>query len=276
MSRFAGLAVLIFAGYSFSQNPSLSAFQALAYAAPTQSTSLVAPKDPQATALAQRALAALGATNLSPGETVLASGTLTVSGTYPIVFPILMKSRGTDQLRSELTTSKGVRVTIIRGGYGKIVQPDGTFRWLSTENTVSQRVAYIPALSLLAEHQTTTTSAQYIGTTSLEGGSADVIALAVYEQTGPITASEQSTNTRKLFYIDHDTGLVLRVQEMHYSENGSGDSQSEETRYSDYRQIQGVMIPFHQQTYVNGQVMFDLALSDVTFGALLSDSDFSL
>lgn len=237
--------------------------------------STTAPKDPTANSIAQRALNALGAAQIQANEGVIASGTLSLGGNKPATFPIVMKSRGTEQLRSELTTPKGTRITIINDGAGKIVQPDGTVRWLDTENTVSQRVTQIPALSLLAEYQLPTVSTQYMGTANVNGSTADVIALGVYSATKATSAQSESQLTQKLFYIDHSSSLILRMQEIHYSENGS-DSDGVEIRYSDYRSVQGVMVPFDQQTYANGKLVFDFSVSNVSFGVTLPDSDFVL
>jgi hypothetical protein len=212
---------------------------------------------------------------MQPSEGVIASGVLSLNGNKPATLPIVMKSRGTAQLRSELTTSKGVRITIVNSGSGKIVQPDGTVHWLDTENTISQRVTQIPALSLLAEYQLPTVSTQYMGTANVDGSTADVIALGVYAATKTASADKESQLTQKLFYIDHSTSMVLRMQEIHYSENGN-DSDGVEIRYSDYRAVQGVMVPFNQQTYANGQPLFGIVLSNVSLGAALPDSDFAL
>jgi hypothetical protein len=241
-----------------------------------QSASVNTPKDATANLVAQRALTALGATQIQTGEGVLVSGTLNVSGNKPAAFPIVLKSRGTAQLRTELTTSTGVRVTIVSNGSGKIIQPDGSVRWLTPDNTISQRITHIPVLSLLAEYQQPTVSTQYLGTTSIDSTTADVVGLGIFVANNVVSAQQQSQNTQHLFYIDHASGLLLRVQELHYAENVNGDSQGLETRFSDYRAIQNVMIPFHQQTYVDGQLLFDLSLTNVTLPVSLTDSDFSL
>src|SRR5215831_17652304 len=63
-----------------------------------------ASPSPTANALAQRALTALGGADLFSGVGITATGTLAVYGNNPTVLPIVIKSRGTNQIRSELTT----------------------------------------------------------------------------------------------------------------------------------------------------------------------------
>jgi hypothetical protein len=235
-----------------------------------------APKDPQASSIAQRSLAAMGSGSVTPNQTVQAAGTLTLHGTSDTAFPVILKSRGTQKLRTELTTSKGVRLSIVNTGHGIIRQPDGSVRQLSDANTLAQRVSHIPALSLLSEYPQNTVALEYLGNLVVDGSTVDIVAVSLYLGATVKDAQSSQGRTRTLYYIDSKTGLVNRIDQLNYAENDPTDTQKLQTHLSDYRLVNGVAVPFLQETYAEGQPLFTLALNSVTFGVTVSDSDFSL
>jgi hypothetical protein len=108
----------------------------------------------------------------------------------------------------------------------------------------------------------------------VDGSIADVVAVGIYSGPGSSKVQPPSQKNQTLFYVDHSTGLVVRVQQLNYSENVQNSTQTLETRYSDYRKIDGFMVPFHQQTYADGKLLFDLLLNSASFGVAVTESDF--
>jgi len=237
---------------------------------------IAAPKDATATAVAQRSLNLMGTNQLVPGQTVTVTGAITLSADKPVVFPVVITSRGSSQMRSVITTPKGPRLFIVNNGHGVIRYPDGTVKWLADENMVSQRVSHIPAISLLSEYASPGTSLENIGPATVDGRLADVVAIGIYSGNDTSSAQQEAKKTRTLIYSDHASGLVLRVQQLNYGEDIRSDAQQFETRYSDYRDVSGVLVPFHQQLYVDGRLLQDFVISSVTFGTIVSDADFAL
>jgi hypothetical protein len=235
-----------------------------------------APKNAQASAVAQRSLAAMGSNNLVPNQTALAAATLTLHGNSDTAFTVVLKSLGTQQLRTELTTSKGLRLTIVNAGHGIIRQPDGSIRQLSDANTLAYRVNHIPALSLLSEYPQNTVALEYVGNSVVDGSTVDIVAASLYLGATVQAAQASQNRTRVLYYIDGKTGLVNRIDQLNYAENNPIDVQNLQTHLSDYRLVNGVAVPFRQETYADGQPLFTLVLNSVTFGVTVSDSDFSL
>jgi len=233
-------------------------------------------RDASAIAIVQSSLAAMGGPRLAVGQSVIMTGTLTVAGTTPVSFPITIKTHGTNQLRSELTTPKGLRVTVISGGAGAIKYPDGRLKRLAYENVAGYRNQYLPALSSLFEVSLTNMSVENLGQANVDGATADVVALGNSSRPKLESPSEATQASQMLFYIDRTTRFVSRIQCSHFSENTSNDSQGMEIRFSDYRQVQGVFVPFHQQTFADGSLLMDLQFNSVDLGAVSSDSDFAL
>lgn len=240
------------------------------------SAPLSAPKDTQAVAAAQWALAAMGAQNLAPLATVSATGTLTLQGDSALTFPVLYKSRGARQMRMELTTNKGIRLFTVNDKHGIIRYPDGSVRKLLDDNMAVQRVDYIPVLSLLSELARSDVASEYLGDTNLGNAPVHLIALSLYSGMSKEEAQRLQDRTRVLYYINAESGLVSKTDRTSYSENYPTESEKLETYFSDYRLLNGVQIPFHQQTFVNGKPYLDLALSGVSFNASVQDSDFSI
>jgi len=254
--------------FTFVLNP----VAAISQNAPT----IVGTKDSQAVSSALFSLTAMGSGNLIASQTVQAIGTLTLHGTSDVVFPVVLKSRGTQQLRTELTTNKGMRVFIANGGHGIIRQPDGSIRQLSDDNMIVQRVNHIPALSLIAECSQQNVQLDYLGSSQVDGINADILVVSLYSGSTVEEAQSLQKRTRIFYYVDHKAGLIVRMDRVNYAENNPNESQNEETHYSDYRLINGVMVPFQQTTLADGKAYLDLTLTSVTFGLPVSDADFNL
>jgi len=235
-----------------------------------------APKSADAIALAQRSLTAMGQPAVSGDQVAVVSGTLTQHGPEVTRFPIAIKSKGTSRLRTELTTTQGIRVIVFNNGSGQVQHPNGKIRRLSTESTVSARVGHIPAFSLLAEHQTPATTIKVLPQAVVNGTSMDVLAVGLYSGSTSREAAERAERTQKLIFIDHKTGFVSQIQERNYDQGGSGVYRNVETRYSDYRQAGSIMVPFHQETYANGVLVLELDLDSVSFNVAVDDKEFEL
>jgi len=235
-----------------------------------------APKNTQALAVAQHALIVMGARNLVPNQSAQAIGTLTLHGESDIVFPVVLKSAGTQRLRTEITTNTGLRLFVVNGGRGIIRQPDGSVRQLADENMIVQRINHIPALSLLGECLQKNVALDYIGTSTLDDAIVEIVAVSLYSGATVKDAQSLQSRTRILYYVDAKTGLVIRIDRANYAENNPNEVQNEETYLSDYRLVNGIMIPFQQRTLADGKPYLDLVLTSVTFGVAVNDSDFSL
>lgn len=242
----------------------------------SQSSSLTPSRDANASALAKRSLELMGAENLAPGKGIELQGNLRLEGKSPQSFPVLIRSRTGGKLHVELQTPSGTRVTVIGGGHGQIRHPDGTKHALSENNLIGVRNEFIPALSLLTEFSSDHVVIENKGHTSLSGMEDDVIAIGMYLGKSDAEAQQSARRTRTEFHLNSKTGHVMESKRLHYFENNSNDSQTIEIRYSDYRNIDGVWIPFHQETYADEVLITTLELSSASINVPSSDSDFEL
>jgi len=81
---------------------------------------ITAPKDLVAVSIVQSSLSTMGWQNLTALQTAQAQGTFRLLGDSPVDFPIFLKSRGSRQVHSELTSDKGVRLFLVNNGRGII------------------------------------------------------------------------------------------------------------------------------------------------------------
>jgi hypothetical protein len=234
-----------------------------------------AEKDPNATAIAERALEAMGGGNSSTYRDSRAQGSLTLAASPSPILPVVLKSKGTKKLRIELQKLTGTSIMVVHHGQGAIQQSGRETRKLQLYNTLARRIEHIPLFSLLSEYQDPQVAVGYVGEAAVMGRLADVIALELEDRDrGPVHLVRAFSRT--LFFVDRASGMVLKIDYDNYAENDSNARQKIEIFFSDYRTVNGIWVPFRQTTYAEGVPESDLSLSSIQFNVRLSDSEFVL
>ena len=233
-------------------------------------------QDPQAIAVAQAAFAAMGgAQAVAAYQDSLSSGTFTTySGGSPVSYPITIKSKGLRETRVELQMATGTNLRIVNQGQGAIQRPDGSVRVLDSNNTFYEYVNHVPLLSVLADYVGGSVNLLFKGVVQVQGQSEDVIEIDFIPDlaNGPLYASMSST----LFFVNQTTWLVDKIQRSTFYEGDQNHTFSEETYFADYRPVSGMMVPFHQTVFIDGQLDTDLRVNSVSFNVGLFDSEFGL
>jgi len=250
------------------------AIPVLAQQATTQQT---APKDTAALAVAQWAIAALGggaALNTSDSQVL---GTLSLqspNGMLPT--PVVYMTKGTRQIRVELQKPSGTTVRIVSNGDGVIVRPGGAVQHLLMNNTIAERVSHIPALSLLAENADPMVKIDSLAYSTVAGSATKDVVLSRIPNMSSPDAPVYEQMMRHVFHIDAQSGLLLKMDYANCAENDPSACSKVEVLFMDYRNVSGIMVPFHQQTYMDDHLTSDLVLSSVKFNVGLSDSLFAI
>jgi hypothetical protein len=230
--------------------------------------------DRQALTVAQAAFIAMGGNQAIAGyQDSVSSGTVTIyNGGTSVSYPITMKSKGLRETRVELQKSNGMNIRIVNQGQGAIVRPDGSVKSLYSNNTFHEYVNHVPLLSVLADYSGGSVNLLYKGVSQVHGQSEDVIEIDFIPNlaNGSLYASWSAT----LFYVNQTTSLVDKIQRSTFYEGDQNDTVNEETYFADYRSVNGMLVPFHQTVFINGQMDTDLAFSAVTLNVGLADSDF--
>jgi hypothetical protein len=227
-------------------------------------------KDPTAVSLLVHTVAALGGTPASP-PSCLASGNLTNTSTSNSSTPIVIMNEGSSLIRTELTLDQGTNVLSVNNGAGAIISPDGSVRHLNTDNMLFRRAVHIPLLSQISEFQSPNTFVEYLGQGD---GNTDRVAISL----APPGTTQQvmASTTRTMFDLDRVSGFVTKMQFTSFAENVSNDTELTEIRFSDYRQVNSMAIPFNVQEYSDGALHSTLILNSVDCQASISDSEFVL
>jgi len=236
----------------------------------------VLKQDAQAVAVAQSAFAAMGGAQAILGyQDSLASGTITIyAGDNPVSYSITMKSKGLRETRVELQMQKGINVRISNQGQATIIRPDGTIKTLDSNNTFYEHVNHIPLLSVLADYAGGNVNLLYQGTANIQDQTEDVIEIDFVPNASPGSGPIFASMSRTLFFVNQTTKLVDKTQRNTFFEGDSTGTFNEETYYSDYRSVNGLLLPFHQAVVIDGKIDTDLIFTSVTFNVGLSDSDF--
>lgn len=236
------------------------------------SSTVTVTKDPQAMSVVQNALIQSGGTTAYQDS--LATGTSTENA---VATPVTLKSKGTQLFRADYSNPKGTTSYILNQGIAVIENPDGTVTNLVTNNTFGERVLQVPLGSLLAEYQAALVDVIYSGVTQVNGSTVDTVTMDVlYTTSDSVSAAFYRSITSTIFYIDQKSGLLIKVQYPHCAENETNAIDTIEVYFSDYRNINGVQVPFHQTTYDNGALDEDIVLESMSLNVGLPDSDFTL
>jgi hypothetical protein len=256
--RLAVLAMLSVATHSLCQQT----------AAPAQVT-----KDPTAIAVAQKALLAMGGTSLAAYQDSYATGNVTLyTTTGSQSYPAVLRSKGLNEFRYEIQKKQGTDTYTTDGGDACIRRADGTTQFGSTLSLYTQRIDFIPALSILANYTNSTISVQYGGATSVNGSTADVITLSVNINAPPGVSGSQLD--QRTIFVDQTTSLVTKIQGYQFDDSNPGYPTLIEMYFLNYQIVNGIAVPFTRLTALSGNSSSLLALSSLTFNTGLSDSLF--
>jgi hypothetical protein len=187
---------------------------------------------------------------------------------------ITIKCKGSALLRNELLLNGVSYTAISNNGRGQATQ-DGKTKKLPVWTTQYLRPEGVPAFWRPADFALPTTNVSYIGLEQVNGSSAHHIKLTSLPTDGTPPDIEAIISEFHVF-IDSQTGLVLKTWSYDFSPVIIENRTLVETYFGDYRQINGVAIPFHTVRFVAGQKFSEIVLSSAQVNAGLSDAEFQL
>lgn len=232
-----------------------------------QQTSPTVQRDPQVLAILNRCAAAMGA---SGNElSVVAQGEMTLSR-ESASHSVVIKTRGPRLFRQDQSGSTGVETWVVKNGAG--FRSRGNQREnLSSHATRYFRPDHLPAFSCIPDLSKFDVTLE---------GTEQVLDRPVYHL--KLVARSSDPRTRNLeailseyhVFIDQQRFLVLKTSTFVFSPNVIQNRSTWETFYGDYRNIGGVLVPFHIENYLSGRKLRDIVFSDVQVGVSLSNAEF--
>lgn len=227
-------------------------------------------RDPQAVAILQQALAAMGGSvpkdSVATGTVILVAGSTTENGTIRIL------TRGWDQSAEQLQMPSGNRTVVYSRGFGNEVH-GATATSLQLELVATSQSPVFPLAILAGALSNSDVALQYLGLEALGGSSAHHIRFWNTFASNP-KLQPFAEFTAKELWIDAATGLPRKLFYYRRAARGAAPRIPLEVFYADYRNVGGVLYPFLIKKSLNGTPWITITLGSVVFNAGLTDADF--
>lgn len=235
-----------------------------------QNTATSPQRDPQAIAVLQSAIAAMGGTvptdSAASGNVVIVAGSKIDSGAIRIL------TRGTDQ-SSELTqTSEDTRAVTFSKGRAREAK-GATGRSLPLELAVTSQSPVFPLPFLAGALGERDEALQYEGLDMVDGENAHHIRFWNSYSSAPELQSVAEFTVKDI-WVSAKTWLPLKLSFQRREAQGAAPRIPVVITYSDYRSVSGVLYPFLIQQSFNGTPWATITIQSVKFNASLNDSDF--
>jgi hypothetical protein len=235
---------------------------------PAVSSPQAVQRDPQALAVLQKTLTAMGhppMDSTASGNITTVAGSLTENGTITIL------TRGTDQTSEQIQTSTSFTRIYSRGHASTVT--DGSASRLPMEVAVSGGCGYFP-LPLIADAiANPDDSLAYLGLEPINGASAYHLqfwhAFAAIPELQPL-----SPLSLRDVWIDANSSLPLKLSLTRRSVSDSDVSVHVDVLFSNYQNVSGVLYPFSIQESLNGTPWLTISIQNVKLNSGLDDSSF--
>jgi hypothetical protein len=246
-----------------------------------QTTPAQSPVNPQGAVLLQQAVGAVVGNKVVSDVTL--NGTATrVAGSENDSGDIELEAMASGQSLLNFTYGSGklgeVRSISSSGSpVGSWTGPDGKTHPMSYHNLLTDSSWFFPALTLGRLLASPTNAVALNGQEAKDGIS--VTHLTTSQQFsdvgGDVAALMQHLSQTELF-LEANTLLPVALEFNIHPDNNAGLDIPVEVRFSDYRTVNGVQIPFHVQKFLNNSLMLDIQLQTATLNSGLAASAFAI
>jgi hypothetical protein len=238
-------------------------------AAQTQTAVQTPSKDPQAIAVLQQSVVAMGTT--TPSDST-ASGTITtVAGSLTENGTIIILTRGTNQTSEQIQTPHGSTVIYSQGqasyGTGSTPVP------LPMERAVTAQCPDFPLALLAGALNSPDTAYKYVGLETLDVASAHHVQIWNSFASTPKLQAIAKFSIKDV-WIDAKSGLPIKVSYTRRDAGGASPGIAMEASYADYRNVSGVLYPFAIQASMNGTPWATITIQSVLLNTGLTDLNF--
>jgi hypothetical protein len=231
-------------------------------------------RDPQALVVLQHAAASMGVARLASVQDSVVEATASLPGRQP-EGTITIKTKGNDRMRWDGTKGGETNSEVVSRGRPSRSTREG---WRSgpSANSQHRRPDHLPALLLTHELPRAEVSLTYVGLEEVEGRQTYHVRVARVSNLGNPVDEQITKNSELDLFIDAQTFLVLKVYYIHLSETDWRRGVPMEIYYGDYRNVDGVLVPFHQRKVFNGTTISEIRITSVRFNVGLADTDFEV
>lgn len=230
------------------------------------STQPAARRDAAAIALIRQSLQKMGPLAAVKRDTV-STGTLLNLRTG-VASPLTIKTSGTEFLRNEV----GTDFVFIRNGSSGKTRYGGKDHELAPHILAYKRPENLPALLILSEIESPSLNCVLLGSEMVNGAPTSHIRLSVAPP-DPRDAAAEDLISETHVWIDQQ-GLVVKARVFNFSPQVLENRSPVDLYYSDYRLVDGFLVPFHIVREVDRQKDADITFTSIILNASLSPADF--
>ena len=202
-----------------------------------------------------------------------ATGTLTAPGATAEQYPATLTIQNGTSFRLDVNTPEGLRSTRIHGRVGRILESNGVKHSLPAATALVGLFAF-PKL-MMTTFPSTQTSVIDQGTIVVDGKS--LLRVTVQEPVSPETTPQPAnvqTNVIDL-YFDPATHLLLKSVASVQLNTADRARYMQAVTYSDYQNVDGMLLPFATSQTLNGQRQWSLQLTNVQLNSSVDTSLFT-
>jgi hypothetical protein len=276
MSRYAGgptISPIIRSAFVFG-------FASVLLCALSLSESSAAPqtaaRDPQALTVISSSLKAL-AGGVAVNDVTLQATASYVAGSDEETGTATLTARGNQQSLVQLNLSGGSRQEIRNGPAGAWSGPDGTAHSMAIHNCWADASWFFPALTLEAIATDPQTTVYYLGPDTSKGR--PLLHLQV-TRTPAAQSADVTTLILRLsamdIYLDPQSFLPLVLDFSAHPDVDAGTNIPLEIQFGDFQKVSGGLVPFRIQKFLQGSLLLDLVVTNVSINSGVPPSDFTL
>lgn len=246
--------------------------------AATTSSQSPPQRDTQAVAVLNQMLSTSGGSNLiSSIQDSTATGSITYFwGGQQVQGTVTLRQKGADEFRLDANLPSGVRSWAVSFGNGSVIETDGAVRPVGFANALNLGALAFPLAEVYADLQDSSTTLTYVGSTQIAGRTAAQI--RAQRNFGTLNDADGSLSKLRSrdFFIDSSNLQLLLIRDTTHSSESVSENYQHEIWFSDYRLVNGVLVPFGVSEKIAGQQTWAVQLAQITFNNNLSDADFQL
>lgn len=242
-----------------------------------QATPAAVSKDARATSMLTQMLAVTGWSRQAALNDVVLAGTITrhlSDGSATAAFT--MKLRGEGQY--DYSENGGVRL-VANGAAGAIVGTDGKAHRIPSHSALSSGTLILPMSATVLDWNARDVDLAVVGETSVAGEKCVGVRLA---RRHPDSDSDRFAKVRRLvapitLWISATRSLPLKAEYYRISADNHNATQRETALFSDYRNVNGIALPFREEISVEDDPpMYTFEFSSAQWNQGLSDADFDV
>ena len=247
-----------------------------ATADPPQAAPTPPARDPQAVALAQAALTALGGSNARLAS-ISASGTYTsyLAGST-VSYPLRVEALGSDKFRWEIDTAdQGTIITVVNGTVSWTQSPANGTQPIPVGEIPGKTFETFPALAFSTWVNSATVGLQLIGVETVAGASLNHFSITpvLDGNSDPKREKIYETTHQREVFLDVKTNLPVRMR--YYSHPLDWRvPMPVEVEYSNFQSVGGIAFPSIISSYHRGRQLSQIQYLSIVVNVPIAASDF--